>query len=180
MNIYLSGPVTGLTHDTAVEAFNAAEAKVLALCPTADIFNPVKHVSPEYEENYATAMQVCLTALSSPDKPIDVVVQLPNWRRSRGATLEASIAATLNIPCILVDSNRLKRVLSDVQIESEKRPFIVHVEVDHRMRGFTRVCALTAEDACAYAQTIYDADPTSFIESLEIQDCETTGIRFSA
>lgn len=179
MNIYLSGPVTGLDHSKAVKAFNEAEIKLRSMCPTATIFNPMKHVPEKYENDYVHAMQICLTALSSPDRPIDIIVQLPNWKHSRGAMLEASIATALNIPCITINSQRLAKALNTAQNESEKIPYAVHVEIDTRTQGTLIIAAKTAEDACYLAETQYN-DIDDLTNALNIEKTETVGIRFRA
>lgn len=179
MNIYLSGPVTGLDHSKATKAFNDAETKLRSMCPTATIFNPMKHVPEEYDGDYPRAMQVCLTALSSPDKPIDVVVQLPNWKHSRGAMLEASIANTLDIPCITINSQRLAKVLNTAQDESEKSFYTVHVEIDKCIHGTVTIAAKNAEDACYFAEMQYN-DINDLTDALDIEETEIIGLRFRA
>ncbi len=104
--VYLSGPVTGIPRDRAVEAFEAAHARLRELGATS-VMVPTRAV-PEILD-HERAMLVCLgeltrsTALGLP--LYDAVVLLDGWRDSEGARVEATVASALGIPCVDVEGN---------------------------------------------------------------------------
>ena len=104
--VYLSGPVTGITRDEAVEAFEAAHARLRELGATS-VMVPTRAV-PEILD-HERAMLVCLGELTRSTTlglPLyDAVVLLDGWRDSEGARVEATVASALGIPCVDVEGN---------------------------------------------------------------------------
>lgn len=88
--VYISGPMSGYV-DYNYPAFNAEAAALRALGFYVE--NPAENQVPAcgswqgYMRNAIAQMMRC-----------DVVVMLPGWEQSQGATLERSIAKQLNIP----------------------------------------------------------------------------------
>ncbi len=112
--VYLSGPVTSAESLTqARKAFELAEQRIATHDPKF-IYNPMRNVSP-----YATheqAMLICLNELTyhvgqseSHDHGVgeswrhpafDVLVSLPGWCHSEGATIERIVAEACGIECV--------------------------------------------------------------------------------
>lgn len=93
MKIYIAGKITGLDPEDALAEFERAENLVLIAGHTP--LNPMRLVEQaegrEYGEQLADALTILLTQA-------EAVFFLPDWRDSRGATIERFIAKTLNIP----------------------------------------------------------------------------------
>jgi nucleoside 2-deoxyribosyltransferase len=86
---YLAGKVTGLPpQDVAINFFKAQ----LLFEKDNQIINPVAIVHPECD--WKEAMRICLSLLPK----ADLVVALPNWKDSEGATWEVEVAKRLGIP----------------------------------------------------------------------------------
>ena len=98
-HIYLSGPVTAI-EDRNANTFSAAEA-VLSLFGAVYIFDPVNSVDKDVP--YEDAMTTCLQELSQPDyvkdklHKYDILVSLPGWTKSKGATIERFCARACGI-----------------------------------------------------------------------------------
>jgi hypothetical protein len=85
MRIYLSGPMTGVP-DFNYPAFHAAAATLRRM--DYSVFNPAESFAGRTDLPRETYLREDVAALAN----CDVVVLLPGWRSSRGATLEAAIA----------------------------------------------------------------------------------------
>jgi hypothetical protein len=112
--VYLSGPVTSAENlAQARKAFELAE-QLIATHDPRFIYNPMRNISP-----YATheqAMLICLNELtyhvgvSENHGPVvseswrrpafDVLVSLPGWCHSEGATIERIVAEACGIECV--------------------------------------------------------------------------------
>lgn len=112
--VYLSGPVTSAESlAQARKAFELAEQRIATHDPSF-IYNPLRNISP-----YATheqAMLICLNelthhmGLSKSHDPVtgeswrhpafDVLVSLPGWCHSEGATIERIVAEACGIECM--------------------------------------------------------------------------------
>ncbi len=123
--VYLSGPVTSAENlAQARKAFELAEQRVATHNPKF-IYNPMRNVSP-----YATheqAMLICLNELTyhagrkdshvviSHDcerfPAFDVLVSLPGWRDSEGATVERIVAEACGIECVNLSDIEFKKEL---------------------------------------------------------------------
>jgi len=99
--IYLAGPVTGLP-DANKPAFAFAQQQIermghFAINPHTLVANA--RINPA---DWQACMRLCINRLTMgaglTSQPIDMVVMLPGWQQSRGATLERTIALTLGIP----------------------------------------------------------------------------------
>src|SRR5579883_2711410 len=90
--VYVAGKMTGC-HNWNFDAFNAAEADLTAR--GFSVFNPACHgaVDGWKHKDY---MELDLPEVCR----ADMVVMLPGWQYSRGATLEAFVAQWLEIPVV--------------------------------------------------------------------------------
>lgn len=104
-NVYLSGPVTGATHEEIISTFMFAEN----VCEWngATVFNPARHVPKDY--SHKMAMLRCISELTITDweaekqKPFyDFLIQLDNWRYSEGACIEKVVAEACGIEVITI------------------------------------------------------------------------------
>lgn len=93
MRVYLAGKISGLDEAEAYERFLGAE-NLLMHCGHTPL-NPMRLVDQtpgrEYGEQLADALQIMLTQA-------EAVYFLDNWRDSRGAFIEWTIAGTLEMP----------------------------------------------------------------------------------
>lgn len=92
MKIYVAGPMTGLP-EFNYPAFNAAEA---ALRDAG--FDPVNPARREVQDGWEWIdyMRPALVDVSE----CDGIATLPDWGKSRGATLEVHVATTLGLPVL--------------------------------------------------------------------------------
>ncbi len=94
--VYISGQVTGLDESTYVSIFGMTEKKL------ADAgFEPVNPVRFAESENpgsmeWSDFLRRDIKMLCD----CDYICLLPNWKKSKGARLEATIAEQLGIPCV--------------------------------------------------------------------------------
>ena len=94
MKIYLSGPMTGLP-DFNYPAFHAAAA---ALRDEGHIvYSPAEFLKPgeTFEPRRAFAMFSAFICLEA-----DLVVVLPGWEKSNGATTECALASVCDVPVV--------------------------------------------------------------------------------
>lgn len=89
---YIAGPMTGLP-GLNFHTFNAAAAEYRARGYVVE--NPVE-INPDPTAEWADCMRADLTALVK----CDVIVMLPGWDKSRGATLEHHVASALGLRVI--------------------------------------------------------------------------------
>jgi len=89
MRIYLSGPITG---QRSQELFDAAEARLQAAHPGAEIINPYYLHDAKVAKSWSQYMKRDIHAMLLSD----VVYMLAGWQRSRGARLEHRIACELD------------------------------------------------------------------------------------
>mgnify|MGYP002142675673 FL=1 len=89
MRIYIAGPMTGLP-DLNFPAFHTEAKKWRDLGH--EVVNPAE-INPDHTMPWALCMRRDIAALVT----CDTIVLLPNWRLSRGATLEQHIAERLSM-----------------------------------------------------------------------------------
>ena len=106
---FLSGPVSGLDYVDAVVAFHGAK-RWCAKIGFGEVFVPVDEVPRD--ATHADAMRRCIRELTEYDVAIreggcgdpvpyyDLLVSLPGWEASDGATLERQVAEAVGIPCV--------------------------------------------------------------------------------
>lgn len=87
--IYLSGPISGRQEDDARDHFSFVENLVQTESTT--IMNPMDFPKRDSWEDY---MKLGLKGLVGSD----CIVMLQGWQKSRGASLERSVAFELGIP----------------------------------------------------------------------------------
>lgn len=96
--VFLSGPVTSLLRDEAVSAFGEA----WRLCDSrgaAGVYDPTSDVPSD--STHEAAMHECLCELLTMWPTgfyYDLLVSLPGWEASEGATLERAVAEAVGIP----------------------------------------------------------------------------------
>ncbi len=102
---YIAGPITGLPLSESAAAFHRGE--VMLGLRGYDVINPrarLDGVNVSHDE----AMRICQTLL----KASDVVVMLPGWRKSSGATMEVGMALAYGLPIYeMTPSARLKDII---------------------------------------------------------------------
>ena len=97
--VYLSGPITGI-EDRNEKTFNAI-AFLLRVFGASDVFNPVNRINKD--ASYEDAMTACLQQLTKADwtknerHEYDILVSLPGWTKSKGATIERFCARACGI-----------------------------------------------------------------------------------
>jgi hypothetical protein len=94
MKIYIAGKMTGLP-DFGFPAFHEAAAKLRA--EGHEVVNPAE-IQPDQTAKWADCLRDCLAALVK----CDAIALMPNWVDSRGARLEAHVAAELDMPTIFL------------------------------------------------------------------------------
>lgn len=91
--VQLCGPVSGLSREEAMTAFDEAKERCWVAGATI-VWSPVDHVP--CSASHETAMHLCLTRLL--DSPyVNLLVTLPGWERSRGASLEVAVAKEIGV-----------------------------------------------------------------------------------
>lgn len=99
--VYLSGPVTGLARADVERSFAGARMRYVSL-GARYVHDPTAHVA--VDASHKQAMWACLQELLSRDhagRPAyDLLVSLPGWEASEGATLERQVAEAIGIPCV--------------------------------------------------------------------------------
>jgi len=90
MKIYISGQITGLEIAEAEKLFNQAETH---LCLKGhDVVNPMT-LPHNHDKTWQSYMKEDIIALCG----CDAIFMLDNWRQSKGATYERSIALTIGL-----------------------------------------------------------------------------------
>ena len=103
-NVFLSGPMTGRDHNNLL-AFLDAHQKLNEL-GAKYVFNPtfqwcvdISHGKRQKShEHYMRKCIAQLTHSNSDGERYDLLVSLPGWQDSEGATVEREVAAALGIP----------------------------------------------------------------------------------
>lgn len=96
--VYLSGPMTGLL-DSNRQAFDRAAEKARAL--GYEVVSPIEidYQGDKSQWSWAGRLRVDIGKLVT----CDLVATLPNWKMSRGANLEVSIAKALGMKTIPIE-----------------------------------------------------------------------------
>ena len=97
MTAYISGPVTGMPNRNE-EQFEALARKLEAIGFQTMV--PTRIVPPSIE--WEAAMRICLSAMTKSD----IVVVLPGWQDSKGASIEHDVAKQLGIPVFYAEATR--------------------------------------------------------------------------
>ena len=99
MRIYISGKITGLPPEEALDNFMKAERKIRE--KGYDTINPMVVVAPVPGMEWKTYMGIAYAILH--DKSIDAVYMLRNWKRSKGACIEWGWAKAAGIQVFYQD-----------------------------------------------------------------------------
>lgn len=103
--VYLSGPVSGLDREDCVARFGMAREACLK-AGAVYVYDPMEVVPKD--STHEDAMALCLNGLTA-CRPLsggdvmrgyDVLVSLPMWERSDGATMERAVADACGIACV--------------------------------------------------------------------------------
>jgi hypothetical protein len=101
--VYLCGPITGLP-DNNKPAFLDAQRKLVAIGFT--VFNP-HNLCEDIVANHHGTSEELWQACMKRDIPwmlkCDLVILLPGWSVSRGASIERALAQQVGIPTVLLD-----------------------------------------------------------------------------
>lgn len=89
--IYLAGKVTGLSRMEAVIKFDKKEKELIK--EGYKVVNPLRLANPK--SSWEEAMKICIAALMFCDEAYFMTC----WIKSKGASIERSLAIELNIPC---------------------------------------------------------------------------------
>ena len=100
--VFISGKVTG--NPNYVEQFTKAENWLLSRSyDTDDIMNPAIFCSPKW--SWGKCMRRCLAVLRS----CEAIAQLPNWKKSRGARIEAAFARLTGMTFIPIPESAISK-----------------------------------------------------------------------
>lgn len=91
--VYIAGKITGEPIHTATMKFGEAQMKLQE--KGYNVVNPLAVVN-DWRTPWKQAMKLCIPALME----CDAIYLLPDWQESRGATMEAMIAKTMEMPFI--------------------------------------------------------------------------------
>lgn len=94
MKVYISGPISGRDFMVQKDLFHRAE--VCCRCEFGkdiEIFNPFVFCAQDDSKDWGDYMLECLPVL----KKCDVVVLLPDWEQSKGASIEFDFAVQCNL-----------------------------------------------------------------------------------
>lgn len=105
IGLYLSGPMSGHP-DLNAPLFNEIEG-MLRHRGFEKIYNPAQH--DDASLSYKTLL---LNDLNWIGKHADFLVMLPDWKHSKGATVERKFAVACEIPIVDLDRRSLPEVLS--------------------------------------------------------------------
>lgn len=108
IRVYIAGGMSGLPENN-YPAFNAAAAKLRA--HGYEVENPAENQAPPCG-SWEAYMRMALRQLLS----CDAIALLPGWEKSRGATIEARLAADLRLRRIEFPSGVLTGALGELEI----------------------------------------------------------------
>ena len=94
---YLAGAYTAESELSRMLNIRNAMLFGLKVMEVTGWFPIVPHCSMDHDTEWSPAMETCIATVRSLVPGRDVVVLLPNWRESRGATAEEGIARCLGI-----------------------------------------------------------------------------------
>ena len=103
-SVYLSGPMTGIKKWNRA-SFSEAE-KLVKSCGATSVYNPCAYAEAMSGFSHEMCLRIsistlCATWMMAPAKDTlavyDVLVSLPRWERSEGATLERYVAQRVGI-----------------------------------------------------------------------------------
>lgn len=97
VRVYLAGPMTG-HKDLNFPAFHAAAANLRA--SGYEVVNPAE-INPDPNACWTACMREDIAQLVKCDR----IALLPGWEKSRGALIEARIAADLSMPRIYINAH---------------------------------------------------------------------------
>lgn len=134
MRLYLAGPMTGIEAFN-FPAFNAAAGHLRDLGH--DVINPAENDGGDASQSWAYYIRQDIGHVLS----VEAIAVLPGWQKSRGATLEVTIARALELP--ILDADTLEPVSETILQEAQR---IVYgdrqVSYGHPADDFTRTALM--------------------------------------
>ena len=96
MKIYISGQITGLPYETALQNFTDAEIKLKGM-GFHTIVNPMA-LEHNHDKSWEGYMKEDIKALCG----CEAIAMLPNWKESKGAQLEKHLAEQLKLNVVFL------------------------------------------------------------------------------
>ena len=98
-DVYLSGPMTGI-EDYNIPAFASVHNRINALDPYS-VYDPGQEALRHRSDNHDWWMAKSLHELTRPElRTSRLLVSLPGWEKSAGATIERAVAKACGIKCV--------------------------------------------------------------------------------
>lgn len=111
MKLYLAGPMTGYP-DFNYPAFNTSASALRA--QGHEVINPAENDNGDTSKPWSYYMRQDIQHVLS----VEAIALLPGWQKSRGATLETTIAAALDLP--LLDAATLEPISETILEEAQR------------------------------------------------------------
>lgn len=163
--IYLSGPMTGYA-DYNRAAFDRATAALETL-PDVVVWSPPRDSTLTAEASWEQHLRHDLTAMLA----CEVVVVLPGWEASRGASLEVDVAHAIGMPVLplAVAEPRWRRPVDADFAADDRAGLLLRTPEGYIAPGHLDPEAFR-RDVLAFERATYPPDSTLAVEDVELDD----------